>query len=141
MSEPTAVNGTDSRLHADREELTQLIARQAYLRDSNQMEEWIDAYTEDARFTGPRGTHEGREAIYAFAQRMRTDTWRTTHLLGVPVIEVNGDTAGATTDFVTVGPDGGDGYRIILVARYVDSFVRDGDRWRFTERRIEEMVP
>ena len=58
------------------------------------------------------------------------------HMCGSPVIELGADgrTATARTDVVWIAQN----YENTIVARYVDTLVKDGDRWRISRR--EEVV-
>ena len=54
-------------------------------------------------------------------------------------VDVDGDTATATTDYLFVRPTT-DGLAIIAAGRYYDRLIRDETRWRFRERSIT-MLP
>ena len=57
------------------------------------------------------------------------------HVTTNSLVDVDGDTATATTDYLFVRPTA-DGLAIIAAGRYHDQLVRDEARWRFRERTI-----
>jgi ketosteroid isomerase-like protein len=107
--------------------------------DDGRFDEWIELFTEDARFTVLGETYEGRDDIKAWISQMQAPEHRGKHILGQSVFDVDASsgTASGTTDytFVTGTPEGG--YTITSAGRYYDTFVRSGDgRWRFATREI-----
>jgi uncharacterized protein (TIGR02246 family) len=116
----------------DEEAIRRTIAQYAHFCDDGQFEDWADLYTEDARFTVLGQTHEGREPIKNWIAAAQPPELRGKHVCFSSVIDVDGDEARAWTDYIFVGQD----KRVTSVGRYHDRFVRQPDRWRFTERRI-----
>ena len=123
----------------DHESIRQIIARQAQLRDDDRIEEWAEAFAEDAVFRTERATFEGKPAIVELANSLSTGSWRGVHLLSEPAITVDGDTATAFTDHMYVAPEREKkGFRILSVSRYHDAFARGADgTWRYTERYVQ----
>ena len=80
-------------------------------------------------------TYEGRDAIKGFIEKAQPPEQRGKHVAINPLIDVDGDTATARTDYVFVGRTA-DGLAVTSAGRYHDRLVRDGGRWRFAERRI-----
>ena len=59
---------------------------------------------------------------------------RTAHLMSNPVIDVDGDTATAESDFAVVDRNESGHARMILVGRYRDRLKKMADGWVFVER-------
>ncbi|MFJ9608320.1 nuclear transport factor 2 family protein [Kitasatospora sp. NPDC101176] len=122
--------------------IRRLLSRQAHLRDTDQLDEWIQGYVEDAVFTAHGTVARGRAEIRAIADAQREafwSDWRGSHFLSEPGIDVDpvAGTATGTTHytFLGLGPDGG--YQVYVVGRYHDSFVRTADgRWLLTAREV-----
>ncbi|MFJ9697906.1 nuclear transport factor 2 family protein [Kitasatospora sp. NPDC101183] len=122
--------------------IRRLLSRQAHLRDTDQLDEWIQGYVEDAVFTAHGTVARGRAEIRAIADAQREafwSDWRGSHFLSEPGIDVD-PAAGTATGithytFLGLGPDGG--YQVYVVGRYHDSFARTEDgRWLLTAREV-----
>jgi 3-phenylpropionate/cinnamic acid dioxygenase small subunit len=116
----------------DEEGIRRTIAQYAHFCDDGRFEDWADLYTEDARFSVLGQTHEGRETIKNWIANAQPPEQRGKHVCFSSVIDVDGDQARAWTDYIFVSQ----AKTITSVGRYHDRFVRQTDRWRFTERRI-----
>jgi 3-phenylpropionate/cinnamic acid dioxygenase small subunit len=121
------------------DELGRTLALYCQLCDDGRFDEWIELFTEDARFTVLGETHVGHDDIKAWISEMQAPQYRGKHILGQSVfdLEPSGDTASGTTDytFVSGTPEGG--YVVTSAGRYYDTFVRSGDgSWRFVTREI-----
>jgi hypothetical protein len=83
------------------------------------------------------GAHQGREAIRAaFAAVEPTRPQR--HLVfNTLITEWDHDRATAISDFVFALKKDGGGWSMQMVGRYHDSLHRDGETWRFHQRRAE----
>jgi hypothetical protein len=61
------------------------------------------------------------------------------------IIDVSGDTASVSSDFVKVNPieegSGAAGYGIGTMGRYEDHFVRQGGKWKIAKRKVHIMSP
>jgi len=79
---------------------------------------------------------EGREAIRAFFPEDRPTEGRPTsaHVLSNPVIDVDGDTARAESDWVMIQRDETGATGIVLAGRYRDELVRIDGEWLFSNR-------
>jgi hypothetical protein len=60
---------------------------------------------------------------------------RGKHITSHSVVDVDGDYAAATTDYLFVRPTP-DGPAVIAAGRYYDQLARHGHRWQFRERAI-----
>jgi ketosteroid isomerase-like protein len=123
----------------DQEAIRRVLAEFIQLRDDKRFTEWVDLFTEDATFE--YGTHHlvGRSAIRENVEvLLRNDKGK--HLCVNSIIDVSGDTASVSSDFVKVNPiDGGSGttgYGIGTMGRYEDHFVRQGGDWKIARRRV-----
>jgi 3-phenylpropionate/cinnamic acid dioxygenase small subunit len=128
------ITGEDQPM-SDEESVRRTLALYCQLCDDGRFDEWADLYTDDARFSVLGGHHDGRAAIRAFIEAGQPPERRGKHVCANPVVEVRGDEASARTDYVFVARADG-GFAITSAGRYHDRLVRDGDRWRFAERRI-----
>ena len=57
------------------------------------------------------------------------------------IIDVEGDTARAVSDFVFMRREGGPDPLVKFIGRYADRFVRTPDGWRFRRREIQFRGP
>jgi uncharacterized protein (TIGR02246 family) len=119
----------------DRTEISATLSAYSQLLDDGHFEPWSDLFTEDARLSFPGRDAEGRDAIRALMEKVQPDGARGKHMTANSKMEVRGDTATATTDYLFVRA-GAEGIGIVSAGRYHDTLVRQGGRWRFSERRI-----
>jgi uncharacterized protein (TIGR02246 family) len=103
--------------------------------DDGRFDEWAELFTTDARLVLAGAVTEGREAIRKKMMPIQAAGGPCLHVTTNSLIDVDGDAATATTDYLFVRPTA-DGLSIIAAGRYHDSLVRDGMRWRFHERSI-----
>jgi ketosteroid isomerase-like protein len=128
----------------DQECIRRVLAEFIQLRDDKRFAEWVDLFTEDATFE--YGSHHlvGKSAIRENVQALlRND--RGKHLCVNSIIDVSGDTASVSSDFLKVNPiddgSGATGYGIGTMGRYEDQFVRQGGAWKIAKRRVDIMSP
>jgi hypothetical protein len=128
----------------DEEQIRQLQAAYAQITDDGDPRAKSDLFAEDARYCPPAGVVIGRKAIYetlvARAATQAKDR-QSKHMCGNSVIKISGDTAEAATDYVLYLRVGGGPWEIGQVGRYYDRFVRNGDRWLFSENRPVRLDP
>jgi 3-phenylpropionate/cinnamic acid dioxygenase small subunit len=117
---------------SDEEAIRRTIAQYAHFCDDGRFDEWAELFAVDARFSVLGETHEGRGQAKAWIMKFQTAELRGKHVCTNTVIDVGGDQARAWTDYIFVDRSGA----IVSVGRYHDRLVRDGERWRFQERRI-----
>jgi len=121
----------------DRAEITELLARYAIALDRRELDAVGELFTEDgqATYSGTR-LDPGRAAIVAYLQPL-VDVPMTQHMIGLPSITIDGDTATATSyaivTFVRDADDGGH-TAVHRGLSYDDRLVRTADGWRFQER-------
>lgn len=121
-------------------DITQLIARYPLAVDARRYEELDELFTPDARidfsaFGGPDG---GLAEAKAFLAAGLAGFAATQHLMGLPAVTVDGDTATARTPchnpMVSLRDDGSTAVWLIGLW-YDDAFARTAAGWRFVERR------
>jgi uncharacterized protein (TIGR02246 family) len=120
------------------EAIRKVLASYGQTCDDGRFEEFAALFAADAVFHAPPGEPvQGRDAIRSFMAAAYTPEVRGKHLLGEPLIALDGDTAAVTTDFAFMArlPEGGWG--ISVVGRYDDQLERSDDgAWRFTRHTI-----
>lgn len=105
--------------------------------DDGRFEEFGDLFVEDGVLdVGGREPIVGRQSIRAFMARAQPPERRGKHLCGMPVIDIDGDEATASTDFVFVARTGDGGRAVTAMGRYHDRLLRDHGAWRFAQRTI-----
>jgi hypothetical protein len=128
----------------DQESIRRVLAEFIQLRDDKRFGEWVDLFTEDGSFE--YGSHhlEGRSAIRDHVEALlRND--RGKHVCVNSIIDVSGDTASVSSDFLKVNPNdessGVIGYAIGTMGRYEDHFVRRDGEWKIATRKVHIMAP
>jgi 3-phenylpropionate/cinnamic acid dioxygenase small subunit len=119
---------------SDEDAIRRTIAQYCQLCDDGRFDEWADLYTDNATFSVMGNTYTGRAEVKAFIEKGQPPESRGKHICFNTVIDVDrdGEYARACTDYIFI-----DRNRVITSAgRYHDRFVRQPDRWRFSERRI-----
>ncbi len=126
----------------DQECIRRVLAEFIQLRDDKRFAEWVEIFTEDATFE--YGAHHlvGRSAIRENVQALlRND--RGKHLCVNSIIDVSGDAASVSSDFLKVNPtddvSGAGRYGIGTMGRYEDHFVRQGGEWKIATRKVHIM--
>jgi 3-phenylpropionate/cinnamic acid dioxygenase small subunit len=127
----------------DQERIRRVLAEFIQLRDDKRFAEWVELFTEDGTFE--YGSHHltGRSAIRDHVEELLLND-RGKHLCVNSIIDVSGDTASVSSDFLKVNPsNGGSGttsYGIGTMGRYQDEFVRRPDGWRIAKRKVHIMT-
>lgn len=123
----------------DRLAIYDLIGRYAVLVDAGDFDALTDLFTSDAvidfsAFSGPVGSPAAIKEFLASTLPMFS---RTQHMMGLPLVDLAGDTATARTSctnpMVMTHGDGKTGVWLIGLW-YDDEFRRTDDGWRFTAR-------
>ena len=127
---------------ADRLAISDLIARYALVVDGRDYDALDELFTDDARidFTAFGGPVGSPAEIKTFLAANLGIFSRTQHMMGLPLITIEGDRATARTScnnpMVLTDADGST--KVWLIGLwYDDSLVRTSDGWRFTSRRQE----
>ena len=115
------------------------IAAHAQRQDAGDTDGIMALYTKDAVLEVPgMGAYQGADAI-----RAAFDDWKPKGLqrhmpVNVVITDWDDERARATTDVVFIA-QGDAGWAVRIVARYLDEFRRDGERWLLT-RRADEYI-
>lgn len=114
----------------DRAEIADVLATYCHRCDDREFEALVDCFTDDATFVFERWRMVGRDRLRRWFERNQSPG---KHITANSVIEVNGDLATATSDYIFVAK--GDGHLIVTMAgRYVDELRRVDGKWRIRER-------
>jgi uncharacterized protein (TIGR02246 family) len=120
---------------SEEEAIRNLIGLHSQLTDDGDYERRVDLYTPDGVFVMGDATSTGKEELkVAFASTSAPER-RGKHITANTVMEIDGDTARAATDFFFLLPSP-DGLKPLAAGRYADTFVKRDGRWLYTERRI-----
>lgn len=119
----------------DEDGIRRTIAEYSQWCDDGHFDQWAELFTEDARLVFGQQTTDGRAAIKAYMEGVQPPAARGKHITGNTLIDVDGNTAAATTDYLFVRPSAG-GLELIAAGRYHDQLVRYGGRWQFSQRAI-----
>jgi ketosteroid isomerase-like protein len=134
----------------DKLEIREVLERYMRYNDDGALDRLIALFDEDAVFQVMGRVLRGHEQIRAFlgAGGVFVDDkprWtdpgqlllqpRSTHLSSNPVVDLDGDTATAETEFVVLQRDEDGRARVTLVGRYRDRLRKNGEgRWVFVQR-------
>jgi uncharacterized protein (TIGR02246 family) len=121
----------------DYEQVRQLIARQIRRLDERQLDQWLDSWAEDGTFSIAGQTLQGKQAIREFVSSAAGGTWRGMHLLSQPVIDIDGEIATASTDYVFVEQTESGGFAVTSLRRMHNRLRRTAAEWRYVEARIQ----
>jgi uncharacterized protein (TIGR02246 family) len=119
----------------DEDQIRRTLSEYSQRCDDGRFDEWSELFTEDARFVLSGQVTEGRNSIRTLMTAMMPDGRRGQHVTSNSLVEIDGDSATATTDYLFVRQTA-DGPTIVAAGRYHDRLARDGRRWRFRERSI-----
>jgi uncharacterized protein (TIGR02246 family) len=123
----------------DEEAIRRTLGEYSQHYDDGRFDEWAELFTADARLVLAGTVTEGRDAIRNHMMPIQAAGGPCMHVTTNSLVDVDGDAATATTDYLFVRPTT-DGLSIIAAGRYHDRLVRDETRWRFRERSIT-MLP
>ncbi len=119
----------------DEDQIRRTLSEYSQRCDDGRFDEWADLFTEDARFILSGQVTEGRDSIRVLMTAMMPAERRGQHVTSNSLVDIDGDSATATTDYLFVRPTA-DGPSIVAAGRYHDRLTRDERRWRFRERSI-----
>ena len=129
----------------DREAIWRLFMTYKSHLDQRDFAAYASLFTDDAEWIGNLGKVVGPQQIEDLLRRTLevwgSDTERTHHLVLNPTIDIDGDTATATSNwgYVTRGLD--DAPVLSMLGRYLDQLRRTPDGWRFSRRVAYSDVP
>ncbi|MFN8225015.1 MAG: nuclear transport factor 2 family protein [Gaiellales bacterium] len=118
-------------------EIEDLITRYCQSYDDQDWETFGGLWTEDAAFVVGEMAFEGRGPMLEFLTTCLPEGYASKHMISRPLVELESDTsARARTDVVWIAAN----FENTIVARYVDTIVKQDGRWLF-QRRVEEPMP
>ena len=120
----------------DERAIQRLMARYFHTVDDGAFDELAELWAEDAELALRGETAIGPAAIVAMISALQTPERRGLHAGVNAIIDVDGDTASAVSDFVFMRREGTPDPIVKFVGRYADQFVRTRDGWRFRRREI-----
>lgn len=112
------------------------MARYCHIVDDGAFDELAALWTDDAELALRGETATGPAAIVAVIAGLQTPERRGLHVGANAIIDVEGDTARAVSDFVFMRREGGPDPIVKFIGRYIDRFVRTPEGWRFRRREI-----
>lgn len=140
----------ESRLQRleDAEAIRLLLDRYIELNESRDYAAYSQLFAKDGelvtrrgRTTGPQAIHEFLETNFGAQTRTANDPLQgSSHLLSNIKIEVDGDTATATSRW-TLLTQGGERPLVGQAGRYEDRLVRESGVWKFQQRTIQREIP
>jgi hypothetical protein len=117
----------------DHVEITDLLARYCIALDVDDVEGWLDLFTDDGRFEVYGRSFAGHDGL----RRMATGAPGGLHLGGPPVIEMlTADTARTRQNLLFVERTGAEQRSAV----YTDELRRTPSGWRFVSRRCQFIV-
>ncbi|RKF22708.1 nuclear transport factor 2 family protein [Altericroceibacterium spongiae] len=138
----------------DRAEIEDLMARYLFALDWNDLDTFIDMFTEDAEFEYARGTAVGKADILAtvtafkkaIGERYKDDDGNPAilrHVLGQTAIRIEGDKAWTRAFWYEMANNGpGKTLKMGTFGLYEDELVKVDGEWKFSKRRIlNEFLP
>lgn len=134
----SAQNGEMPDLSDDRHAVQDVIVRYAACLDDRDFESYRRCFTDDVELEGfRREPVHGLEAWMSFVAHALESYRATQHMLGVPLIEIDGDSARMRTDLqASHFPADPKGRTFTLWATYESSLVRTQARWRIRHHRL-----
>ena len=116
--------------------IRRLMAHYCHLVDDGAFDELLQLWADDAQLVLRGETATGPAAIVAVISGLQTPERRGIHVGANAIIDVEGDTARALSDFVFMRREGTPDPIVKFVGRYADQFVRTREGWRFRRREI-----
>jgi 3-phenylpropionate/cinnamic acid dioxygenase small subunit len=126
-------------MSAEQEEVRRTLALYAHRHDARDVEGYATLFAVNGRFVSARAEHRGRGAVKEFIAdlyRSQPSDRRTKHLCGNSIVDVDGQTASAITDFVAFERLGDGPWQIHTIGQYQDQLIFEDGMWRFAERHV-----
>jgi SnoaL-like domain len=126
---------------SEKDEIRELLARYCFALDADRFEEMAALFTPDGVWETAFGTGTGRDGIVAQARSISTGVRpRRAHLTTNIVIDLDGDTATARSNWVVVQNVPGGPPSIGSGGGYSDRLVKVDGRWFFKHRTIDRYI-
>jgi hypothetical protein len=146
----TALEARVLRLESERD-IQRLMVKYATSLDYGDNDAWAQCFTPDGVFDvrrrgEPMFSHVGTEALAAFAStHTSAPAVYHKHFLSIPSVDIDGDSAHATTYFTMLHEglvEPKNGPVVLVFGRYIDDLVRSAGEWRFSTRVVDmEALP
>ncbi len=125
----------------DEDQIRQALALWAQREADKDFKALSELFAEDGRYVRPEGEAWIGPAMilkrWEERYAKRSPTFHQTHVFGPMAMQINGDRAEATCDYLLCGRESADSpWAIRVVGRVYMGLVRQGDRWLFSEYRI-----
>ena len=127
---------------ADEADIRNVITRLAHLADDGDLNEYVTLFTDDGVWERPGETIRGRRDLLAGAEQRRQSGLQgpgtnTHHVNTTLWVQLDGpDEASAQSYFLFVGDTDTAAPAIRSIGRYLDTFRRTPDGWKFASRKI-----
>jgi ketosteroid isomerase-like protein len=129
----------------DQDEIWRLFMTYKQYLDQRDFKAYASLFTDDAEWVGNLGKVVGPEQIEQLLKETLEvwddDRQRTYHLVLNPAIDVDGDTATATSNWGYVTRDERDAPVFLMLGRYLDELRRTPEGWRFSRRVAYSDIP
>jgi uncharacterized protein (TIGR02246 family) len=114
--------------------------------DARDLHAYSRLFCEDGEWTGRTGRAVGPDAIQAMLEANLSPnppapaatSW---HIVSNPMIDLDGDTATASTTWALIRRADGDAPQVALLGHYEDVLARENGRWRFKRRQAHMDIP
>ena len=100
---------------------------------------WADTWTEDAKWSLPMVTVEGKTQIVGLWVQAMSSFDFVAQLVYQGVVKINGNTATGRWYLAEHLRPKGDPKGRFNIGTYIDAYVKEGDRWHFSDRRYQVM--
>jgi 3-phenylpropionate/cinnamic acid dioxygenase small subunit len=138
-------NAARVRALEDREAIWRLLQDYRHQLDQRDFAAYSRLFTEDGEWVGDLGSAKGPAEIEALLVRTLEvypdDSTRTLHLIANPVIDVEGDSATASSMWCYLTRDESDNPVVFFVGQYEDELVRVESEWKFRRRVARRDMP
>lgn len=121
----------------DREAIRELRYRYCTTVDCGEWDAFVNLFAEDARLehVPSESVYEGHDGLRSFATLLAEDHHFTLHLVGNPLLSVDGDEATGVWDFIVVEMLDDETVEW-LQGRYDETYRRVGDDWKITSLTV-----
>jgi uncharacterized protein (TIGR02246 family) len=120
----------------DEDQIRRTLAEYSHACDDGRFDDLADLFAPDARLSVLGNVASGRDAIRTSLAGAQPEGRRGVHITANTVVDVDGDSATAETDYLFVRATGVGAVEVVAAGRYRDTLVRHPDRWRFAVRAI-----
>ncbi|HLW95208.1 MAG TPA: nuclear transport factor 2 family protein [Solirubrobacteraceae bacterium] len=114
--------------------------------DARDMHAYSRLFCTDGEWTGRTGSAVGPDGIQAMLEANLSPnpappgatSW---HIVSNPLIDLDGDSATASTTWSLIRRADGDEPKVVLLGHYDDVLAREDGRWKFKRRRAHIDIP